>query len=381
MRSIRLISWFLTGCVLVGPQAALVAQIAPPLDVRVPAPPSPVLAEGEVHLVYELHVTNFSTRGVSLTSVSVHDAERDAQLVAYSGESLVQVLRRVGVTGQANDDSATFIDAGMRTVMYVWAKVAEDGVPRGLLHRISVSRVGENGDTTTLELETEPQVVGPPAVIIGPPLRGENWFAGNGPDNVTGHRRALIPIEGKARIAQRFAIDWVQIVGERTNRGDREDNSTYHAWGAEALAVDDGIVVDIKDGIPENVPGIDSRAVPITLETVGGNYVILDIGEGRYAFYAHLQPGTLRVAVADRVRRGDVVGLVGNSGNSTEPHLHFHVADSPSPLGSEGIPYVFDAFEVTGRSTGFGAEPRRFPAQRRTREIPLANVFVTFPGF
>ena len=90
------------------------------------------------------------------------------------------------------------------------------------------------------------------------------------------------------------------------------------------------------------MPGITSRAVPITSETVGGNHIVLDLGGGRYAFYAHLQPGSLKVKVGDRVTRGQVIGLVGNSGNSTEPHLHFHISDGVSPLGSEGLPYVLD---------------------------------------
>ena len=68
--------------------------------------------------------------------------------------------------------------------------------------------------------------------------------------------------------------------------------------------------------------------VPITLETVGGNNVIMEIGDGLYAFYAHLQPGSLRVKVGDKVRRGQVLGLLGNSGNSSEPHLHFHICNA-----------------------------------------------------
>jgi murein DD-endopeptidase MepM/ murein hydrolase activator NlpD len=67
---------------------------------------------------------------------------------------------------------------------------------------------------------------------------------------------------------------------------------------------------------------------------------VLDLGGGTYAFYAHLQPGSLRVKNGDRVTRGRVLGLLGNSGNSTEPHLHFHVSDGMSPLGSEGLPYT-----------------------------------------
>ncbi len=159
--------------------------------------------------------------------------------------------------------------------------------------------------------------------------------------------------------------------------GDRLDNRNYRCYGAEAMAVTDAAVVEVKDGIPENVPGRNSRAVPITLETVAGNHVILELAEGRYALYAHLQPGKLRVKINDRVRRGQVLGLVGNSGNATEPHLHFHVCDRKSPLASEGVPYHLANFEVQGKGMGWrpsGAPP----AERRSNEQPLQNVVVRF---
>jgi murein DD-endopeptidase MepM/ murein hydrolase activator NlpD len=135
----------------------------------------------------------------------------------------------------------------------------------------------------------------------------------------------------------------------------------------------------VKDSIPENVPGINSRAVPITLETVGGNHVIIDIGGGYYAFYAHLKPGSLKVKLGDKVTRGQVVGLVGNSGNSTEPHLHFHISDGNSPLGSEGVPYRLDSFEIVGHCTTFNMGCQRSAPATRKGEVPLANVLLRFP--
>ena len=171
-------------------------------------------------------------------------------------------------------------------------------------------------------------------------------------------------------IAQRFAIDWVQIgANGRTFDGDEKDNKTHKAYGNEILAVADGVVSSTKDGIPENVPGLTSRAVPITPETVGGNNVILDLGGGRFAFYAHMQPGSLRVKVGDKVRRGQVLGLVGNSGNSTEPHLHFHVSNGNSALESEGLPYVLESFDVQ-------TSPNNW--ESRQNQLPLQNMRVRF---
>jgi hypothetical protein len=215
-------------------------------------------------------------------------------------------------------------------------------------------------------------------VVIAPPLRGSVWMAANGPSSSTGHRRAMIAIDGAPHIAQRFAIDYLKINAQgRSFVGDSSKNSSYIAYGNDALAVADARVVAVKDGIPENVPG--SRAVPITLETVGGNHVILDLGNGRYAFYAHLQPGSIRVRVGDQVRTGQVLGLVGNSGNSTEPHLHFHLSDANSPLGSEGIPYVHQSLDVIGRCRGLISGCVQAPAAPRGQEMPMANQLIRFP--
>jgi hypothetical protein len=87
----------------------------------------------------------------------------------------------------------------------------------------------------------------------------------------------------------------------------------------------------------------------------------------------------LRVRKGDRVRRGQVVGLVGNSGNSTEPHLHFHLADGTTPLGAEGVPYAHDAFELVGRCQNLLGNCSATAAETRRREIPLANMIVRFP--
>jgi murein DD-endopeptidase MepM/ murein hydrolase activator NlpD len=204
------------------------------------------------------------------------------------------------------------------------------------------------------------------------------WLAANGPSPSTGHRRALVVVEGAPHIAQRFAIDYLKVNAEgRSYVGDRLKNASYLAYGADALAVADGRVVAVKDSIPENIPG--SRAVPITLETVGGNHVILDLGDGHYAFYAHLQPGSIRVRIGERVRTGQVLGLVGNSGNSTEPHLHFHVSDANSPLGSEGIPYIHQSVEIVGRCQALISGCSQGPPSVRTQEMPMANELVRFP--
>jgi murein DD-endopeptidase MepM/ murein hydrolase activator NlpD len=188
---------------------------------------------------------------------------------------------------------------------------------------------------------------------------------------------------GHVAIGQRFAIDFLQVDSSgHSYHGDPSKNENYYAYGTPLLAVADGIVVETKDRIPQNVPGANSRAVPINMVTVGGNHVAIDIGYGRYALYAHVQPGSLRVRVGDHVKRGQVVALLGNSGNSTEPHVHFQIADGPTFLSSEGIPYATD-FEVVG-NCGIGGTPPAIVCTRHAATmvkggIPLMNELVRFP--
>ena len=84
--------------------------------------------------------------------------------------------------------------------------------------------------------------------------------------------------------------------------------------------------------------GIEARAVDGQVQFAPGG--------GAFVLYAHMKPGSVRVKTGDKVKRGDVIGHVGNTGNSSEPHLHLHVMDGPSPLLADGLPYVFDAFTV-----------------------------------
>jgi murein DD-endopeptidase MepM/ murein hydrolase activator NlpD len=103
---------------------------------------------------------------------------------------------------------------------------------------------------------------------------------------------------------------------------------------------------------------------------------VLNLGGGRYAFYGHLQPKRLRVKVGQKVRKGQLLGFLGNSGNSDAPHLHFHISDGVSTLGAEGLPFVFESFEVLGATT---FDPQNKAAgEKRQQEIPLENAVVRF---
>jgi len=335
-----------------------------PVEVTVPIEPTPFKGDGKTHLAYELHLANFDSSAMTLTRLEVSGGD-GKPLAKYEGEELKARLGRQSV----------------QPVAYLWLTFDKPSAVPAVLHHSLTARsnagAGQNDRPEIKIKDLEIKVRTGKQLVLSPPLRGDGWLAGNGPSNTSGHRRALIAAGGAEHIAQRFAIDWVQLREDgKTWVGDQLKNESYRAHGAEALAVADGTVVAVKDGIPENIPGATSRAVPITMETVGGNHVILDLGQGRYAFYAHLQPGSLRVKLGDKVKRGRVLGLVGNSGNSTEPHLHFHVSNKNSPLSSEGLPYVFDSFEVQGKGWGWKPSGKDSPVEKRTLEIPMQDSVV-----
>ena len=129
--------------------------------------------------------------------------------------------------------------------------------------------------------------------------------------------------------------------------GDGARPEDWYGFGAEVLAVADGTVVAIQEGYPEEIP-----LQPVTRvtrpEDYGGNAISLEIAPGVYAYYAHLEPGSITVAVGDQVTSGQVLGLLGNTGNSSGPHLHFGLIDDPDPLVGESLPMAFDRWTLQG---------------------------------
>lgn len=130
------------------------------------------------------------------------------------------------------------------------------------------------------------------------------------------------------------------------------------------LAVADGEIVQARDGMPDNIPRTPAGftpAVPISMENVAGNVVTIALGNGQFAQYAHLQPGSVQVKTGQRVRRGQLLGRVGNSGDARVPHLHFQVASNPDILASEGLPFLFDQYRLKVAENAWEARAREYP--------------------
>lgn len=347
------------------------------LDTIVDTQPVVFKSGGKWHVAYELHVVNMDKWNYAVQEIDIVPADApDTPIATFTGSALADAFTYPGIGAKDAAAPAT-LRPGEEGVVYLWATADSlDAIPAAVRNKIKV-RIGDYPEALTVNGPSV-SIDKKPVVVIAPPLDATNLVAANGPSNTSAHRRALIPVDGHAYISQRYAIDWVEAYPDgKTYQGDEKDNKSYKIYGAEIHSVADGVVTETKDGIPQNIPNADTHAVPITLETIGGNHVIVDIGGGRYAFYAHMQPGSLRVKVGDHVKTGDVLGLVGNTGNSSEPHLHFDICDASSMLACEGLPYAFASFEVTGSASGDGSSLKAATPITRTLEIPAEDDVVT----
>ncbi|MFE3722332.1 M23 family metallopeptidase [Streptomyces cyaneofuscatus] len=207
-----------------------------------------------------------------------------------------------------------------------------------------------------------------PAVEVEPPVTGR-WSALNSPAD-------KVPSHGTHAYGQTYAID---IVAEpETGAGEPparppfrlfwplvRRNRDFPAFGAPLLAAADATVVRASDGQRDHLsrnslPALlylmliegDVRSI-VGAHRIIGNHVILDLGDGTFALYAHLQRGSLQVKAGDTVRAGQRLGRVGNSGNTTEPHLHFHLMDGPDPDDARGVPFTWRGVGVPANGETF----------------------------
>ncbi len=355
----------------------------PALLANVRAPVVPVSGDGRVLLAYEVELANLSSQDISLMRFEAFADGKSKPDLVYDQNELARNSKQIAPPVSKD---VRLLKPGTHSVVFCWMEFsAGAALPHTLQHHITFASGSQGKQNDTFR--DSPVTVGElSSLVLSPPLGAGDWWAAGGPSNSSEHRRAQIRIDGNAAapFAQRFAIDWAGLCGGRFYTGKGSSNSDFCGYGKDVLAVADAPVVSVKDDIPENKPGEGSRAIKVTLETLLGNYVVLDLGDHLYAVYAHLLPGSLQVKVGDQTRRGQVIGRLGNSGNSDAPHLHFHVAraqslDLVASVQSEPFPYTFNRFEFLGWYAGRGGFA---PAtgQARDREIVLDGEVVRFPA-
>jgi murein DD-endopeptidase len=355
----------------------------PRVEVVCPAPPIPVTMARNKVLVYELHVTNFDVVPLTLKRISVFAAQGHSELLAtLEDEKLSQAAIRVGSpmatpgNSKADKDTRT-IDPGGRNVVFLWVELpANQSVPANLSHQMIFSSAPVAADKpsdATLEDFVVPVNQNDPVPILNPPFNGGVWVAGDGPANDSNHRRSIFAIDGHIYSPERFAVDWVKVGPNGDSRHDGSSkNDNWWGWGEPVLAVADGEITEVVDQFPDNAPRV---LPPVTLDNIAGNHIILEISPNRFVTYAHLQKGSIKVRTGDHVQRGDVLALLGNSGNTTGAHLHLQVTDRNSVLQSEGVPFIFAAFTYLGPGADY---PEKQVSQPWENSLPPGNGVLRF---
>jgi murein DD-endopeptidase MepM/ murein hydrolase activator NlpD len=372
-------------------EAAVVDEFSPLVISMVEPGPIPVRGtDGLYHLVYELQVQNASPRAASL--VSIVSSADGAVIDETAGEELLARMLPIGDYPFPPRPISQIAPGTSALVLMDTTFEDRDSVPEALDQAISATFGAVRADqanfaelfpTDVVALASTPVTQSDP-ILIGPPLTGPNWVAVNGCCRLSPHRGAMIPIGGRINASERYAVDWARLdltdiqAGENLQSfsGDPGDNADYFTYDQPVLAVADGEVAVVSDGFPDMTPNVQQDDLP--LKDYGGNYVVLKISESVYAFYAHLKSGSMKVDVGDRVQLGDEIGRTGNSGNTSEAHLHFHVMDGISPLTAGNLPFEITAFSMVGAVSPDSSE-FVIDEGERANELPLGGSGISFP--
>lgn len=294
-----------------------------PVNVSVPFPPVPVPSQDGVNLAYELELSPAGDTAFVPEKVEVLNPATGKILFTADGALLSALYHPAAIPPPTPAELQAGTGKVPQPRISIWFVVSPDAVPDRLSHRLILNRSAAGLPPLTINGGDVEVRKGLAPVVIGSPMQGPGWLAIETTSPMTHHFSAQITMNGVTRVPQRYAQDWILLdpVTGQAAAGNASLARNYYGFGREIHAVADGTVMDTGDGLPD-IETIYS-ASPATIETAAGNYVIVDIGNKKYACYAHMVNGSVRVKIGDVVKEGQVLGLMGNSGNSDLPHLHF----------------------------------------------------------
>jgi hypothetical protein len=301
--------------------------------------------DGKDHVEYDLLVVNVFSEPVTLSSVTVLDpAGKELQRIERGTlAAATQTLFAKTATPVVPASAAVSVDVDLM--------LPPGTAPERVTHRITYSLKADSELALmvgSLEVDApEVAINRQPAIVIRPPLKGNGWLATSACCKPNVHRDERVAIDGvRIETGETFAVDWAKVRDDRLFDGDGKSVEQYYGFGEDVLAVADGTVVSIHDGMPDQTPFV--LMVPKSKSDYGGNNVILEIAPNIFAWYAHLRQGSLMVKVGDAVKAGTPIAKLGNTGPSEGPHLHLGLIDKPDPITGRSLPFVFDNFTLIG---------------------------------
>ena len=365
------------------PRAAAGTSRIAPLVIRplgtVTAPVPVVATDNVLHTLYELSIVNTRSVPVTISNVEVRTIDPRLTLASYESAALTAALRHIDGTPLTapvvapGEQVFMFLDVGLLSAVEL---------PVTFDHRFTI---GDRQYTVAGITVDAVQAAG-----IESPVSGSNWVVTEGccgPRSV--HRTTVYPTEAGYSLAGRYGMNLSQMdVQGRFVTGDPADLASYPSYGQYVNAVAAGRVIGVVDAFPDQVPGAPPPLGTFDEETTEGNSVVVELGSGQYAYYGQLRPGSIIVKPGTFVRKGQPIAQIGNSGDSTAPHLHFELLSSPDRIGADGLPFVFTSFNYAGRidparlaflgPAGPFASSRLPVPQVRSQQLPLDLVILDF---
>jgi hypothetical protein len=342
-------------------------------------------SDGREHVEYDLVLTNVFTVPVGFESVRVFSHGK--RLLALSGKRLAAHTYQLQPGGEKPTATIPVSSAVKTLVDVILPRSFGRRVPRRLTEQIRYILPRRAPLRALIGTNVVPgpavRVAGRAPIRIASPLYGSGWANVNGCCAQPGvsHRADITAADGSYRTPELFAIDWIREAGGSYFKGDGSKLTDWFCYGTPIHAVANGIVVAVINNRPDVPPNPVTPGNPTVQksEDITGNRVVERIAPGEYAAYVHMKTGSVGVKVGQRLRTGQVIGLLGNSGNTTAPHLHFGIQDGPDVLTSNSLPYAIGSFTVQG-TIRLGGNPfivsLTGKPHRATLSLPLfASVF------
>ena len=336
--------------------------------------------DGMDHVEYDLLVVSVFSEPVTLSNVTVLDPA-GKELLRIDGGALAaatQTLFAKTPSPVIPPSAAVSVDVDLT--------LPQGAAPDRVTHQIAYTLKADSelapivGD---LKVDSpEVAINRQPAIVIRPPLKGDGWLASSACCKPNVHRDERVAIDGvRIETGETFAVDWGRVKDESLFEGDGKTVEQFYGFGEDVLAVADGVVVSVHDGMPDQPPFV--LMVPKSKADYGGNNVMLKIAPNVFAWYAHLHQGSVRVKVGDAVKAGAPIAKLGNTGPSEGPHLHFGLLDKPDPIVGRSLPFVFDSFTLVGAVNFDASNGDKLiiaSQSRRVRsEYPLYGDLLNFP--